>query len=119
MKARCADPNHPRYGGRGIKVHPAWVDNFDAFFEYVGPRPSPGHSLDRFPDNDGDYGPGNVRWATRKEQAANRSTTRVDDWGKKFLLLWFDLGYKAKDIAVAFDIGSEYARRINRNGKRA
>jgi len=122
MRVRCADLNNPRYGGRGIKVHPAWVDNFDAFFEYVGPRPSPNHSLDRFPNNDGNYEPGNVRWATRIEQAATRSTTKVDEWGKKFMSLWFRRGYKTKDIAEAFGIGSAYAsklkRQILRDGER-
>jgi len=114
MRTRCANLNNSRYGGRGIKVYLAWVDNFDAFFEYVGPRPSPDHSLDRFPNNDGNYEPGNVRWATRIEQAATRSTTKVDEWGKKFLLLWFSRGYKAKDIAEAFGIGTEYANRLKR-----
>ena len=117
MRTRCANLNNPRYGGRGIRVHPAWLDNFDAFFEYVGPRPSPDHSLDRFPDNDGNYEPGNVRWATRKEQAATRSTTRFNDWGKKFFWFWVDRGYKMKSIAAAFDVSIQYAFQIKRNGR--
>jgi hypothetical protein len=113
MRARCADTNHPRYGGRGISVYRAWIDNFDAFFEHVGPRPSPDHSLDRI-NNDGDYEPGNVRWATRKEQAANRSTTKVDAWDKKFMSLWFRRGYNTKDVAKAFRIGRGYASKLKR-----
>lgn len=113
MKARCADPNNPRYGGRGIRVYQMWLDSFDTFFEHVGPRPSPNHSLDRI-DNDAGYEPGNVRWATREEQAANRSTTKVDDWGKKFMSLWFRRGYKTKDVAEAFGISPAYASRIKR-----
>jgi hypothetical protein len=75
MISRCTNPNTPhyyRYGGRGIRVHKGWRNNFLAFFDHVGPRPSTAHSLDRYPNNDGHYKPGNVRWATAKEQAANR-----------------------------------------------
>ena len=74
MVKRCENPNHPRYadyGGRGIGIHPEWRADFAAFLRDVGRRPSPELSLDRI-DNDGNYEPGNVRWATAKEQAANR-----------------------------------------------
>jgi hypothetical protein len=64
----------PRYGGRGIKVCEDWQD-YPTFRDYIethlGPRPA-GCSLDRV-NNDGNYEPGNVRWATAKEQAANRA----------------------------------------------
>lgn len=74
MRDRCNNPNTPQwadYGGRGIKVCERW-NEFDAFFADIGPRPSPEHTLDRHPNNDGNYEPGNVRWATRKEQNNNR-----------------------------------------------
>lgn len=58
------------YGGRGISIHPSWRHDFSSFYQAVGPRPSPKHSLDRI-DNDGDYAPGNVRWATKTQQARN------------------------------------------------
>ncbi len=74
---RCCNPNAPRYcdyGGRGIGIFPEWRYDFATFFAYVGPRPTPKHSIDRYPNNDGNYEPGNVRWATRTQQ--NRNTRR-------------------------------------------
>jgi hypothetical protein len=78
MWQRCTNPKNPsfkRYGGRGIRVCDRWKD-FALFLEDVGPRPSAKHSLDRHPDNDGDYEPGNVRWATPEEQQGNTSANR-------------------------------------------
>jgi hypothetical protein len=74
MIERCTNPNHhawKNYGGRGITVCDEWRQSFSAFLAHVGPRPTPNHSLDRYPNNDGNYEPGNVRWATRSEQRAN------------------------------------------------
>jgi len=74
MKSRCTNSNLPkweRYGGRGIKVAKEWQTDFMAFYNHIGKRPSPTHSLDRI-NNDGNYEPGNVRWATKSEQAFNR-----------------------------------------------
>lgn len=78
INKRCHNPrahNYRWYGGRGIKVWEGWRHDAGAFIEYVeqnlGPRPSPRHSINRI-DNDGDYAPGNIEWATPKQQAANR-----------------------------------------------
>lgn len=73
IKDRCLNkdcPAYDRYGGRGVAMSPDWVDDFAAFYEYVGDRPD-GMSLDRI-NNDGNYEPGNVRWATPTQQANNR-----------------------------------------------
>lgn len=76
MKARCnrpSCPEYPNYGGRGIMVCKRWDNSFENFLEDVGLRPTPEHSLDRYPDNDGHYEPSNVRWATVPQQKRNTS----------------------------------------------
>jgi len=74
-KKRCTNPRHQRfhyYGGRGIKF---LFESFEQFLMELGPRPSPRYSLDRI-NNDGNYEPGNVRWATQKEQRLNSRPKR-------------------------------------------
>jgi hypothetical protein len=88
MRERCFNPHstkYPDYGGRGITVCDAWRHSFEAFLHDMGPRPT-GHSLDRI-DNDGNYEPGNVRWARSREQGANKRNNITVEWqGEKMIL---------------------------------
>lgn len=75
MKERCyneKNDNYHHYGGRGIRVCDRWLNSFENFLTDVGKRPSMKHSLDRYPDKNGNYEPTNFRWATKKEQNNNR-----------------------------------------------
>lgn len=99
-KHRCFNQaNHAfgNYGGRGVTMCDRWRDSFENFYADMGPRPSPMHSIDRFPNNNGNYEPGNCRWATKKEQAVNRRGNRL-------------LTYNGLTLTL-----SEWARRININ----
>ena len=104
MKQRCQDkrcPAFPHYGGRGIKVCERWL-SFEKFLTDMGLRPSSRHSIDRYPNNDGDYEPSNCRWALPKEQQRNRrsnfpvaycgKTQCIAAWAEEFgittLQLW-------------------------------
>jgi len=81
IKQRCNNPNkinYKDYGGRGIKLYKEW-NTYESFKEYIiinlGERPSTEYSLDRI-NNDGNYEPGNVRWATRSQQQRNRRNSK-------------------------------------------
>lgn len=91
MKKRCYQKNHakyPMYGGVGITVCDRWRKSFRAFIEDMGPKPTPMHTIDRYPNQAGNYEPGNCRWATHSEQAANRKNNiKVVYEGREVLLL--------------------------------
>jgi hypothetical protein len=78
MRSRCDNPDNNRYhlyGARGIAVCERW-GAFANFLVDMGPKPSPEHSIERL-DGDGNYEPGNCKWATRYEQGANKRNNRL------------------------------------------
>lgn len=82
MIARCENPNHPAYdyyGGRGITVCDEWRTSFDCFLADVGEKPSPELTLERI-NNDGNYEPGNCKWATFGENQKNRRRSRPTEY---------------------------------------
>lgn len=109
MKARCQNQNHreyPRYGGRGITVCESWI-LFENFLKDMGECPE-GCSIDRI-DNDGNYEPSNCRWATDKEQARNRRSSRLltVDGVTKTVAEWseHENATKATNIYRRLDLG--------------
>lgn len=104
MIQRCTNPKtnaFKNYGGRGIIVCKKWLDSFEDFLSDVGIAPSGEHTLDRFPNHNGNYEPGNVRWATSAQQARNTQqnifvtigdkTLCVRDWADHFGISQFTI----------------------------
>lgn len=81
MKTRCENEkskSYHNYGGRGIKICDEWSRSFENFAKDIGEPPSGVHSIDRI-DPDGNYEPGNCRWADKKTQARNRRSVRLSE----------------------------------------
>ena len=92
MKDRCLNPKNKRYNRyaeRGIVICKEWIDSFEPFYEHVSKLPhfgEKGRSLDRI-NNNGNYEPGNVRWATLSEQANNKERSiKIMDNGQECTL---------------------------------
>lgn len=117
IKSRCYNPKVPAYsyyGAAGVGMCVEWVESFPAFLAYIGPAPSPKHSVDRL-DNSKGYEPGNVRWATIKEQANNKTTNILytidgvtktmaewcDEYGMDWDLVWSRVKAHGYDIVRA------------------
>lgn len=78
--------NRETYADKGIGIDPSWIGTggFERFIDHIGPRPSKRHTVDRI-NSLGDYEPGNVRWATWREQQQNRTDNRLVTWRGKTL----------------------------------
>jgi hypothetical protein len=129
MRVRCSNSKRPDwkdYGGRGIAVCERW-NSFATFCADMGPRPSRAHSLDRI-DNDGNYEPGNCRWATPKEQRHNRRdsvtytfdgfTGSLHDWSQRLGLNSSSLYERIQKMPLekALSMGRVSERRRSSNG---
>jgi hypothetical protein len=114
MRQRCNLPTHkhyPHYGGRGISVCARW-DDYANFLEDMGRRPSEDHSIDRI-DVNGNYEPGNCRWATRITQARNKrgaiyltlhgETLHLKEWAERLGLQpgrLYQRAAKTSDVSI-------------------
>lgn len=102
MIQRCHNPNnlsYPKYGGAGISVANRYrfgeggKTGVECFLEDIGKAPTPNHSVDRYPNKAGNYEPGNIRWASKQEQARNTNRNRYITYNGKTLIAqeWADL----------------------------
>lgn len=111
MIARCHTPTHTAYryyGGRGIQVCARWRESFDAFVADIGPRPV-GLEIDRI-DPDGNYEPGNVRWADQQTQKMNRANRSGNYQPRRFT--WNGQEYGVSELAsiAGMSYGMMYSR---------
>lgn len=125
MKQRCLNPrshNYHNYGGRGITVCDRWLSSFQLFFQDMGQKPE-GLTLERINTN-GNYEPGNCKWANRLDQRRNQRDCIYLDFNgeRKTLQQWADqIGLNRSTIKLRLDQGlpaNEILSAIRRNGDR-
>jgi hypothetical protein len=114
MRRRCNNPScrsYKNYGARGIAVCPKW-DDYKKFVSDMGPHPGKGWSIDRI-DNNGDYEPGNVRWATQIMQHRNTRRTKLDQSTVDNIRALYKRGsYRHVDLASIFGVSVSHVTRI-------
>jgi len=114
MWRRCTCPksvNYHRYGGKGISVCMRWQD-FEMFLADMGERP-PGTSIDRYPNRNGNYEPGNCRWATAAQQARNRDDTKATPDIVREIRVKMAKGESARALAKRFGLSRASVTKIN------
>lgn len=124
MVHRCTNPRNVQwkdYGGRGITVHADWVGpgGFLRWYNFIGPRPSPKHTIDRI-DNEKGYEPGNVRWATREKQMSNFRRNNLVTLADETLPLtaWARrIGVSAPTLAYRLRAGWDEQRILSTGGR--
>jgi len=123
MIARCSNPNSPGkslYIDKGISVCERWK-KFENFHKDMGDRPSIRHSLDRWPNNKGNYEPGNVRWATAKEQTRNTSSNRIVefDGDRRCVSEWAEIvGINQRTLLRRLNLGWQVGDAMNKASKK-
>lgn len=115
MIARCTNPSEPgyaNYGGRGIGVCDRWR-KFENFLADMGERP-PELSLDRYPDHNGNYEPGNCRWATWVQQQRNKRSTRLCEGDAERIRDFGACGSRTTEIACWFNVSESAVKHVLR-----
>jgi hypothetical protein len=116
MRYRCRNPRcpaFPNYGGRGITVCRRWESSFLNFYADMGERPDR-KTLDRI-DNDGNYEPGNCRWATAKEQGRNTRATKLNPVAAQVIrYVVVNDGRSQRQVARTYGISATQVHRIVR-----
>jgi hypothetical protein len=106
LKQRCLNPNtinYDNYGARGITVCDRWLNSFENFYADMGPKPTPEHSIDRI-DNDGNYEPGNCRWALQSIQTHN-TRKKIKKYASIYKGVCYNKKYKKNWYARIFKNG--------------
>ena len=125
IKSRCLNEKNSAfkdYGGRGIAVCDSWVDSFEQFFNDMGARPSEDHSIDRI-CVDGDYAPGNCRWATVEEQQNNKRNSEKHLYVGEMLTVTqiaqrADVNYKTLSGRLRRGLSLEEALTVEKHSRR-
>lgn len=133
MRSRCSNPNnvgYPFYGAKGIRVCDEWINSFQSFIDHIGLAPSKKHTLDRI-DSAKNYEPGNVRWATRAQQArntsrnvfvtANNQTMTIADWSDVTGIAYHVIAYRVRNgwdhnRAVSEPVSQKHSFKKDRKG---
>lgn len=111
MLARCNNPEHHahrNYGGRGIRVCDRWSgdEGYTAFLSDMGRRPK-GTTLDRYPNKDGNYEPGNCRWATPRQQLRNTRVNRLIEFrGETFTIAEASERFNKSSALIRWRLGT-------------